>query len=82
LNTINSLGLGTSTAKEAKEYFSDMVRHKIEFRYSGTEDDAAINLAFNKKKAEERKEWLSNWMEEKKQRTEMGLPAVSVCVRR
>jgi len=59
-----------------------MVRHKIEFRYSGTEDDAAINLAFNKKKAEERKEWLSNWMEEKKQRTEMGLPAVSVCVRR
>lgn len=54
-----------------------MVRHKIDFRYSGTEDDAAINLAFNKKKVEERKEWLSNWMEEKKQRSEMGLPAVS-----
>ena len=27
-----------------------MVRHRIEFKYSGTEDDAAINLAFNKKK--------------------------------
>ncbi|XP_052812946.1 DNA topoisomerase 2-alpha-like isoform X2 [Mya arenaria] len=67
-------GLGTSTSKEAKEYFSDMVRHKIDFKYSGTEDDAAINLAFNKKKTEERKEWLSTWMEEKKQRTEMGLP--------
>lgn len=54
-----------------------MIRHKIDFRYAGTEDDAAINLAFNKKKVEERKEWLSNWMEEKKQRSEMGLPAVS-----
>ena len=26
-------GLGTSTSKEAKEYFSDMLRHKIKFRY-------------------------------------------------
>ena len=25
-------GLGTSTSKEAKEYFSDMLRHKIKFR--------------------------------------------------
>lgn len=40
----SSLGLGTSTSKEAKEYFSDMERHKIPFRYTGAEDDAAINL--------------------------------------
>ena len=26
-------GLGTSTGKEAKEYFSDMVRHRIKFTY-------------------------------------------------
>ena len=26
-------GLGTSTSKEAKEYFSDMVRHRIKFTY-------------------------------------------------
>ena len=26
-------GLGTSTSKEAKEYFSDMVRHRIKFSY-------------------------------------------------
>ncbi len=37
-------GLGTSTAKEAKEYFSDMERHRIPFEYGGPDDDAAINL--------------------------------------
>ncbi|KAK3082863.1 hypothetical protein FSP39_007418 [Pinctada imbricata] len=67
-------GLGTSTAKEAKEYFSDMERHKINFRYTGGEDDASINLAFSKKKIEERKEWLTSWMEDRKRRAEMGLP--------
>ncbi|KAK3758650.1 hypothetical protein RRG08_013319 [Elysia crispata] len=67
-------GLGTSTSKEAKEYFSDMQRHRIPFHYSGAEDDTSINLAFSKKKIEERKEWLTNHMEEKKRRTEMGLP--------
>ena len=73
-------GLGTSTAKEAKEYFSDMARHKIGFQYTGTEDDASINLAFSKKKIEERKEWLTNWMEERKRRSEMGLPEVGIPV--
>ena len=37
-------GLGTSTAKEAKEYFSDMDRHRIPFRYEGEADDKAIEL--------------------------------------
>ena len=37
-------GLGTSTAKEAKEYFSDMDRHRIPFEYGGPGDDDAINL--------------------------------------
>lgn len=66
-------GLGTSTAKEAKEYFGDMLRHRIPFKYCGPEDDASIILAFSKKKIEERKEWLSNWMEEKKRRAQIGL---------
>ncbi|KAM5273541.1 LOW QUALITY PROTEIN: DNA topoisomerase 2-alpha-like [Ctenodactylus gundi] len=34
--------LGTSTSKEAKEYFADMKRHQ--FTYSGPEDGAAISL--------------------------------------
>lgn len=37
-------GLGTSTSKEAKEYFSDMLRHRIEFRHAGPADDEAIEL--------------------------------------
>jgi hypothetical protein len=41
---LNYTGLGTSTAKEAKEYFADMERHRILFRYAGPEDDAAITL--------------------------------------
>ena len=41
---VGFIGLGTSTAKEAKEYFSDMARHRIPFKYSNTEDDTAIEL--------------------------------------
>ncbi|XP_051948488.1 DNA topoisomerase 2-beta-like isoform X2 [Xyrauchen texanus] len=67
-------GLGTSTSKEAKEYFSDMERHRIMFKYNGTEDDAAITLAFSKKKTDDRKEWLTNFMEDRRQRRMHGLP--------
>ena len=41
-------GLGTSTAKEAKEYFSEMNRHRIPFKYGGAEDDDAIILVSNR----------------------------------
>lgn len=67
-------GLGTSTSKEAKEYFAEMERHRISFRYSGAEDDAAITLAFSKKKTDDRKEWLTNFMEDRRQRRMHGLP--------
>uniref|UniRef100_A0A8B9CEF4 DNA topoisomerase 2 n=1 Tax=Anser brachyrhynchus TaxID=132585 RepID=A0A8B9CEF4_9AVES len=67
-------GLGTSTSKEAKEYFANMAKHRIGFKYSGPEDDAAITLAFSKKKVEERKEWLTNFMEDRRQRKLHGLP--------
>uniref|UniRef100_A0A3B3UNK1 DNA topoisomerase 2 n=1 Tax=Poecilia latipinna TaxID=48699 RepID=A0A3B3UNK1_9TELE len=67
-------GLGTSTSKEAKEYFADMERHRITFRYNGAEDDAAITLAFSKKKTDDRKEWLTNFMEDRRQRRMHGLP--------
>uniref|UniRef100_A0A5S6QLN5 DNA topoisomerase 2 n=1 Tax=Trichuris muris TaxID=70415 RepID=A0A5S6QLN5_TRIMR len=59
-------GLGTSTAKEAKEYFSDMRRHRIRFRYDGNDDDKALELAFSKKKVEDRKDWLTSWMQVRK----------------
>ncbi|CAL8286093.1 unnamed protein product [Lota lota] len=67
-------GLGTSTSQEAKEYFSDMQRHRIPFKYAGPEDDEAITLAFSKKKVEERKVWLTNFMTNRRQRREHNLP--------
>uniref|UniRef100_A0AAQ4PU36 DNA topoisomerase 2 n=1 Tax=Gasterosteus aculeatus aculeatus TaxID=481459 RepID=A0AAQ4PU36_GASAC len=67
-------GLGTSTSQEAKEYFSDMQRHRIPFKYSGPEDDEAISLAFSKKKVDERKEWLTNFMVNRRQRRAHNLP--------
>uniref|UniRef100_A0A4W5Q6N4 DNA topoisomerase 2 n=1 Tax=Hucho hucho TaxID=62062 RepID=A0A4W5Q6N4_9TELE len=70
-------GLGTSTSKEAKEYFSDMQRHRIPFKYAGPADDEAITLAFSKKKIEERKEWLTSFMVNRRQRREHNLPEPS-----
>ncbi|XP_042332431.1 LOW QUALITY PROTEIN: DNA topoisomerase 2-alpha [Sceloporus undulatus] len=70
-------GLGTSTSKEAKEYFAEMARHRIPFKYSGPEDDAAITLVTQplaKKKVDDRKEWLTNFMEDRRQRKLHGLP--------
>jgi len=55
--------LGTSTSIEAKEYFSNMLRHRIPFKYRDEDDDSAIELAFSKKKIEDRKDWLTKWME-------------------
>lgn len=63
-------GLGTSTSKEAKEYFSDMNRHCIKFEYSGSRDDLAIQLAFNKRLVEDRKDWLTKFMENRMNQTD------------
>jgi len=52
-------GLGTSTSKEFKEYFA----HKkiVYFNHEGTSSDNVIDMVFNKKRSEERKNWLSNY---------------------
>jgi DNA topoisomerase-2 len=57
--------LGTSTSKEAKEYFTEMKRHRIKFKYQGSVDDDNITMAFAKKCTDQRKNWLNNWMESK-----------------
>ena len=54
-------GLGTSTDKEGKEYFQNISKHQINFKYRDHEDDEAIDLAFNKKKADDRKQWLTTY---------------------
>ena len=48
-------GLGTSTREEAKEYFKEL--NMIKFVYTA-ESDPAIDLAFNKSRADDRKLWL------------------------
>ncbi len=52
-------GLGTSTATDAKQYFSNLDEHQINFAWESTEDDKNINLAFSKKLADARKDWLA-----------------------
>ena len=54
-------GLGTSTAKEAKEYFTALVSHKIDFEYVDDEDMEVVDMAFNKKFADRRKQWLETY---------------------
>ena len=52
-------GLGTSTATEFKEYFSDM--RVLNYAWSGDNSSNAIDLAFNKKRADDRKKWLEGY---------------------
>ncbi len=54
-------GLGTSTNKEAKEYFENLQSHKIDFVFENEEDTKAMELSFSKKKVNERKDWLANY---------------------
>jgi DNA topoisomerase-2 len=51
-------GLGTSNDQEAKEYFKNM--KKITYKYDKDADEV-IDLAFNKKRADDRKDWLANY---------------------
>lgn len=53
-------GLGTNTAKEAKDYFQKFNDHLIEYNW----DDASkqsLELAFDKKNADQRKRWLEKY---------------------
>lgn len=54
-------GLGTSSSKEAQEYFKELKMNN----YIYTKDtDASIELAFQKDKSDSRKEWLYNYKPE------------------
>jgi DNA topoisomerase-2 len=50
--------LGTSTSKEGREYFANLEKHRKDFIWVDDQDGDAIELAFSKKKIEERKNWL------------------------
>jgi DNA topoisomerase-2 len=53
-------GLGTNTATEAKEYFSNLNTHIINLTYVES-TDTTINLAFAKDLADDRKSWLKKY---------------------
>lgn len=65
--------MGTYSANEAKEYFENMTRHRIRFDYAGDEDDRSIIIAFSPDCFEKRKDWLKDYMDEKRRRKEIGL---------
>jgi DNA topoisomerase-2 len=52
-------GLGTSTGKEFKEYFEQ--KKIVGFEHTGDSSVKAIDMVFNKKRADDRKEWLKEY---------------------
>lgn len=55
-------GLGTSNDAEAREYFSALDKHLKTFHALQEDDKQYIDLAFSKKKADDRKEWLQGFI--------------------
>jgi DNA topoisomerase-2 len=55
-------GLGTSTGKEFKEYFKE--KKVIYFNWNNEESSEYIDMVFNKKRSDDRKDWLSNYNRE------------------
>ena len=51
-------GLGTSGDEDAEKYFRDLDKHLKEFHTMQEKEAELLELAFAKKKADERKEWL------------------------
>ncbi|RNF13364.1 DNA topoisomerase 2 [Trypanosoma conorhini] len=54
-------GLGTSGAKEGREYFENIDRHRLDFVREDASDEARIVMAFAKDKVEERKHWITQF---------------------
>ncbi|KAK6054623.1 DNA gyrase/topoisomerase IV, A subunit, partial [Cooperia oncophora] len=51
--------IGTSTSKEAREYFSNFEKHLVQFRHEDDNDDLRIRLVFDKRRSDDRKRWIS-----------------------
>ena len=52
-------GLGTSTGKEFREYFEN--KKIVGFQHSGDKSNDTIDMVFNKKRADDRKDWLEEY---------------------
>lgn len=59
-------GLGTILPEEIKLFFKDVNKHLIKYNNDSFENTKnVIDLVFNKKKADERKDWLLNYQSDK-----------------
>ena len=66
-------GLGTSTGKEFREYFA---RKKVVwFSHTGNSSDDIMDMVFNKKRSDDRKEWLGNY--ERETFVDTSLPTIA-----
>jgi len=54
-------GLGTSNAKEAKEYFSNLDRNRLHFEQIDADGGQLIDLCFRKTRVEDRKRWIMGY---------------------
>ena len=70
-------GLGTSTSKEAHEYFKQISKLTVNFEKDETAEKSII-LAFDKKCADNRKEWLLESTEKKSNELELNYGSISV----
>lgn len=52
-------GLGTSTGKEFREYFEN--KKIVAFQHNGDKSNDVIDMVFNKKRSDDRKEWLEDY---------------------
>ena len=55
-------GLGTSTSKEFKEYFEK--KKIVSFKSTGDDSNQMIDMVFNKKRSDDRKDWLGTYNRE------------------
>ena len=52
-------GLGTSTSKEAKEYFKNIKTNKLDMLWTDEAIESnMVDMCFNKKRADDRKDWI------------------------
>ena len=54
-------GLGTNTGKEAQEYFKNLDKHLVTFKYQPDKSKDTFLLAFAKDRADDRKKWVSKY---------------------
>ena len=51
-------GLGTSTPAEAKEYFTEIDKHLLPFKWDTDKNHDHIDMVFSQKRSEDRKKWM------------------------